>query len=150
MNILVCISNVPDTTSKINFIDEKIAPGEKASSEIGNMYTASIFMSLISSLVESLSSTKEFINKKIGFISYGSGSKAKIFEGTIQDNWEPKIKQLKLFEILDSRKKITISEYENLHRRKVSTNINNNKGVIKLVEINNGEFTEGLRSYLKH
>ena len=49
-----------------------------------------------------------------------------------------------------SRKKITISEYENLHRRKVSSNINNNKGVIKLVEINNGEFTEGLRSYLKY
>ena len=114
------------------------------------MYTASIFMSFISSLVESLSSNKEFINKKIGFISYGSGSKAKIFEGTIQDNWESKIKQLKLFEILDSRKKITISVYENLHRRKVSSNINNNKGVIKLVEINNGEFTEGLRSYLKY
>ena len=144
------IKKVSKSDTYKNFIDEKIAPGEKASSEIGNMYTASIFMSLISSLVESLSSNKEFINKKIGFISYGSGSKAKIFEGTIQDNWESKIKQLKLFEILDSRKKITISEYENLHRRKVSSNINNNKGVIKLVKINNGEFTEGLRSYLKY
>ena len=144
------IKKVSKSDTYKNFINEKIAPGEKASSEIGNMYTASIFMSLISSLVESLSSNKEFINKKIGFISYGSGSKAKIFEGTIQDNWESKIKQLKLFEILDSRKKITISEYENLHRRKVSSNINNNKGVIKLVEINNGEFTEGLRSYLKY
>ena len=144
------IKKVSKSDTYKNFIDEKIAPGEKASSEIGNMYTASIFMSLISSLVESLSSNEELINKKIGFISYGSGSKAKIFEGTIQDNWESKIKQLKLFEILDSRKKITISEYENLHRRKVSSNINNNKGVIKLVEINNGEFTEGLRSYLKY
>ena len=132
------------------FVDEKIAPGEKASSEIGNMYTASIFMSLISSLVEALSVNKDIINKKIGFISYGSGSKAKVFEGTIQDNWKSKIEKLNLFELLDSRKKITISEYENLHRRKVLSNINNNKGVIKLVKINNGEFTEGLRAYFKY
>ena len=132
------------------FVDEKIAPGEKASSEIGNMYTASIFMSLISSLVEALSVNKDIINKKIGFISYGSGSKAKVFEGTIQDNWKSKIEKINLFEILDSRKKITISEYENLHRRKVLSNINNNKGVIKLVKINNGEFTEGLRAYFKY
>ena len=67
-----------------NFIEDKISPGEKASSEIGNMYTASIFMSLISSLVEAFEKDRELINKKIGFISYGSGSKAKIFEGTIQ------------------------------------------------------------------
>tara|TARA_B100000902_G_C27316367_1_gene921587 strand:- start:3299 stop:4741 length:1443 start_codon:yes stop_codon:yes gene_type:complete len=132
------------------FVDEKIAPGEKASSEIGNMYTASIFMSLISSLVEALSVNKDIINKKIGFISYGSGSKAKVFEGTIQDNWKSKIEKLNLFELLDSRKKITISEYENLHRRKVLSNINNNKGVIKLVKINSGEFTEGLRAYFKY
>ena len=132
------------------FVDEKIAPGEKASSEIGNMYTASIFMSLISSLVEALSVNKDIINKKIGFISYGSGSKAKVFEGTIQDNWKSKIEKINLFELLDSRKKITISEYENLHRRKVLSNINNNKGVIKLVKINSGEFTEGLRAYFKY
>ena len=48
-----------------NFINEKIMPGELASSEIGNMYTASIFMSLISSLVEASSNGNEFANKKI-------------------------------------------------------------------------------------
>jgi hydroxymethylglutaryl-CoA synthase len=62
-----------------SFIEEKISPGERASSEIGNMYTASIFMSLISSLIEANINNKDFENKKIGFISYGSGSKAKIF-----------------------------------------------------------------------
>ena len=35
-------------------------------------------------LVEAFEKDRELINKKIGFISYGSGSKAKIFEGTIQ------------------------------------------------------------------
>ena len=133
-----------------NFINQKIAPGEKASSEIGNMYTASIFMSFISSLDEAISDGKDLNNKKIGFISYGSGSKAKIFEGTIQNQWIDKIKKIKLFQNLDSRKKISIDIYEKLHRRKVSSNINNNEGIIKLKGIDNGEFTEGLRNYFKY
>ena len=133
-----------------NFIDQKIAPGEKASSEIGNMYTASIFMSFISSLDEAISDGKDLNNKKIGFISYGSGSKAKIFEGTIQNQWIDKIKKIKLFQNLDSRKKISIEIYEKLHKRKVSSNINNNEGIIKLKGIDDGEFTEGLRNYFKY
>ena len=133
-----------------NFINQKIAPGEKASSEIGNMYTASIFMSFISSLDEAISDGKDLNNKKIGFISYGSGSKAKIFEGTIQNQWINKIKKIKLFQNLNSRKKISIDIYEKLHRRKVSSNINNNEGIIKLKGIDNGEFTEGLRNYFKY
>ena len=133
-----------------SFIREKISPGEKASSEIGNMYTASIFMSLISSLVESLEKDRKLENKKIGFISYGSGSKAKIFEGTIEKDWIKKTKLTKLFENLDNRKKVSIDVYEDLHKRKISSNINNNDGVIKLSKIFNGEFTEGLRKYVKY
>ena len=133
-----------------SFIRDKISPGEKASSEIGNMYTASIFMSLISSLVESLEKKRELENKKIGFISYGSGSKAKIFEGTIEKDWIKKTKLIKLFDNLDSRKKVSIDVYEDLHKRKISSNINNNDGIIKLSKISNGEFTEGLRKYVKY
>jgi hydroxymethylglutaryl-CoA synthase len=33
-----------------DFVNTKISPGEKASSEIGNMYSASVFMSLLSML----------------------------------------------------------------------------------------------------
>jgi hydroxymethylglutaryl-CoA synthase len=132
------------------FIEEKIAPGEKASSEIGNMYTASIFMSLISTLVEGVNNNKDYKDKKIGFISYGSGSKAKIFEGTVQENWVEKIKEINLFESLNKRKKISIDVYENLHNRKITSNINNNDGIIKLTKISDGEFTEGLRNYIKH
>ena len=133
-----------------SFIKEKISSGERASSEIGNMYTASIFMSLISSLEDAVENDKNFVDKKIGFISYGSGSKAKIFEGTIQKNWVEKIKPIKLFESLNNRKRINIDTYENLHKRKISSNINNNDGIIKLSKISKGEFTEGLRNYIKY
>ena len=144
------IKKVAKSSIYKSFVEEKISPGERASSEIGNMYTASIFMSLISSLVEAVEKNKKFENKKIGFISYGSGSKAKIFEGTIQKNWMHKIKPINLFESLNNRKKINIDIYENLHKRKVSSNINNNDGIIKLSKISNGEFDEGLRNYKKY
>ena len=144
------IKKVSKSDIYMSFIDDKISPGEKASSEIGNMYTASIFMSLISSLVEALEKDRELENKKIGFISYGSGSKAKIFEGTIQRDWKKKTKPIKLFENLDNRKKVSINIYEDLHNRKIASNINNNNGIIKLSKISNGEFTEGLRNYKKY
>ena len=114
------------------------------------MYTASIFMALISSLVDGFENDKDFENKKIGFVSYGSGSKAKIFEGTVQKNWIEKVSSIKLYDSLNKRKKISIDIYENLHKRRVTSNINNNDGVIKLNRISDGEFTEGLRNYLKY
>jgi hydroxymethylglutaryl-CoA synthase len=144
------IKKVSKSSLYKNFVENKIAPGEMASSEIGNMYTASIFMSLISSLVDAANNDKKFEDKKIGFISYGSGSKAKIFEGTVQKNWIKKINTIKLFDGLNKRKKISIDIYEKLHNRKITSNINNNDGVIKLNKISDGEFTEGLRNYLKY
>jgi hydroxymethylglutaryl-CoA synthase len=144
------IKKVSKSSLYKNFVENKIAPGEMASSEIGNMYTASIFMSLISSLVDAANNDKKFEDKKIGFISYGSGSKAKIFEGTVQKNWIKKINTIKLFDGLNKRKKISIDIYEKLHNRKITSNINNNDGIIKLNKISDGEFTEGLRNYLKY
>ena len=144
------IKKVAKSSIYKSFVEEKISPGEKASSEIGNMYTASIFMSLISSLVEAVEKDKKFENKKIGFISYGSGSKAKIFEGTIEKDWIIKTEPIKLFENLENRKKVSVDIYEKLHKRKISSNINNNDGIIKLFKISDGEFTEGLRNYRKY
>ncbi len=133
-----------------NFVEQKIAPGEKASSEIGNMYTASIFMSFLSMLSYHLKNQKSIDGNNVAFISYGSGSKAKIFEGNIEKDWIKKTKLIKLFENLDSRKKVSIDVYENLHKRKISSNINNNDGIIKLSKISKDEFTEGLRNYIKY
>ena len=61
------------------FVQDKILDSEIASSYIGNMYTASIFMSLISLLYHSYSRKRNISGENIGFLSYGSGSKSKIF-----------------------------------------------------------------------
>ena len=108
------------------FITNKIAPGEKASSSIGNMYSASVFMSLLSMLNYHYDSGTEIMNQKVGFISYGSGSKSKIFQGEIQENWKDKIQTSKLFDSLKNRKEISFENYQDLHKSKSIPPLSNN------------------------
>lgn len=104
-----------------DFIAHNISAGELASSEIGNMYTASIFMAFLSFLSHSLNTSKAISGETIGFIGYGSGSKSKVFEGTIQDTWPSKLKDVKLFEYLENRTAIDVDTYQNIHQSKLDT-----------------------------
>ena len=131
----------------LDFVKNKIMPGEIASSEIGNMYSASIFMSLLSLLTNAFKNQIEITENKVGFISYGSGSKAKIFQGIVQSGWKKQIKGLKLFEILESRKKINIETYEKLHKNQILNPLTSDINVVKLSKIESGEFNLGLRRY---
>jgi hydroxymethylglutaryl-CoA synthase len=129
-----------------SFLADKIVDGEKASSEIGNMYTASIFMSLLSLLNISYDDNRELSSNKVGFFSYGSGSKAKVFEGVIEKNWKQKIKSSHLFHHLEKRTEIDIETYENLHKNEITKPISKNT-VIGLSHINNESNRLGLREY---
>ncbi len=129
-----------------DFVEKKIKSGELASSEIGNMYTASIFMALLSYLSETLNKSLNIDGNKIGLIAYGSGSKSKVFEGTVQANWESKISDVKLFEYLDSRTPIDLETYENLHRSKLDQPVHDGSK-ISLDYIESDEFNYGLRRY---
>ena len=75
-------------------------------------------MSLLSMLNVHYDNGSEIKDQKVGFISYGSGSKAKIFQGIIQENWKDKIQTSKLFESLNNRKEISFEDYQNLHKSK--------------------------------
>ena len=131
----------------LDFVKNKIMPGEIASSEIGNMYSASIFMSLLSLLTNAFKNQIEITDNKVGFISYGSGSKSKVFMGIVQSGWKKQIKGLKLFEILESRKKIKIETYEKLHKNQILNPLTSDINVVKLSKIESGEFNLGLRRY---
>ena len=104
-------------------------------------------MSLLSMLNTAIKDNQELSNNKIGFISYGSGSKAKIFEGIIQDNWKEKVKFSKLFEVLNNRIDIDFETYEKLHKNQIADPIFSLNNSIKVSSIQTGEFTKGLRNY---
>ena len=127
-------------------IKEKIAPGEQASQRIGNMYTASIFMAFLSKISLSPEEGKNLKNKRIGFLSYGSGSKSKVFSGTIQNMFENQIHGINLFDSLDSTTTIDFKTYEDLHQRKLESPISKTSG-FSLKKIGEKDLETGYRFY---
>lgn len=110
----------------IQFINDKIEKSQRASSEIGNMYTASIFMALLSALQTSFNENEELKGKEIGFLGYGSGSKSKVFAGKVSENWKNVVAKWDLFEGLKNRTAIGFETYEKLHRKQLENSVNEN------------------------
>ncbi|MBG6060912.1 hydroxymethylglutaryl-CoA synthase [Flavobacterium sp. CG_9.1] len=105
------------------FVAEKLMPAEIASSLIGNLYTGSIFMGLLSTLAHYYDTKKEISGTTFGFLAYGSGSKSKVFEGTIQPNWKSAMISVHLFETLEKSLEIDFETYEKLHKKEQRTSI---------------------------
>lgn len=100
-----------------DFVKQKLQPAELASSLIGNLYTGSIFMGLLSALCDAQRNKREISGTKFGFLAYGSGSKSKVFEAHIQPDWSRAIEKVRLFETLENSQEIDFDTYEKLHKK---------------------------------
>ena len=129
------IKAIAQTEEYKKLVAEKIEITQRASSEIGNMYTASIFMALLSALEVSLKNEEELAGKEIGFLSYGSGSKSKVFAGKVGDEWKQVVAKLNIFETLKQRTPIDFDTYEKLHRKQLETSVNKDWKGFGLVKI---------------
>jgi hydroxymethylglutaryl-CoA synthase len=128
------------------FVQKKINTAQLASGQIGNMYSASIFMSLISELVYKKDDLKA--GERFGFIAYGSGSKAKVFEGHLAKGFASSVNNLQLEERLADRQAIDFETYEQLHRKVLKTSVNQPKHEFVLKHIANpGDPLVGNRVY---
>ena len=105
------------------FVTEKLIPAELASSLIGNLYTGSIFMGLLSTLAHFHDNEKEISGSKFGFLAYGSGSKSKVFEGKVQDDWKEAVAKCRLFETLKNSFEIDFKTYEKLHKKEKNISV---------------------------
>lgn len=117
------LKEISKTPEYKNFVEEKLMPAELASSLIGNLYTGSIFMGLLSTLAHFYDSGKEISNTTFGFLAYGSGSKSKVFEGIIQGEWKSAISNTTLFETLAKSFEIDFDTYEKLHKKEQKSSI---------------------------
>ena len=120
-----------------NFVTEKLQPAEIASSLIGNLYTGSIFMGLLSTLAHFYDNKIDVSSKKFGFLAYGSGSKSKVFEGTIQSEWKSAFANINLFETLEKSFEIDFDTYEKLHKKEQKQSIREPKSEWILERIEN-------------
>lgn len=129
------------------FVAEKLEKAQRASQLTGNLYTASIFLALMSALESDFNEHSEISGKKLGFVAYGSGSKSKVFEGIVQKGWKDVVKGFKVFEKLAQRQAIDYDQYEQLHLGLQTEPIYKEKGRWGLHRIGSEGVTLGARYY---
>lgn len=121
------LKEISKTPEYKNFVEEKLMPAELASSLIGNLYTGSIFMGFLSTLAHFYDSEKEIAGNTFGFLAYGSGSKSKVFEGIIQNEWKSALTSVNLFETLNKSFEIDFNTYESLHKKEQKQSVQSPK-----------------------
>ena len=130
--------------------ESKLASSLVASSMIGNLYTASLYLGFRSSLEFEYKKGIDLKGKRIGFGSYGSGSSAMVFSGVIQPEYKKIVDCMDLESELGNRKKLTWEEYEELHENKLSPDESmvNTKKEFVLVDVQTEKETRGERRYV--
>ncbi|MEG0284566.1 MAG: hydroxymethylglutaryl-CoA synthase [Vagococcus sp.] len=84
---------------------------------IGNIYTGSLYLSLMSLLDHSDNTLKE--NDLIGFFSYGSGAVGEIFSGRLVPGYENFLMKEEHIAMLDERYDLSIEEYEAIFNKEL-------------------------------
>ena len=127
--------------------ESKLSSSLVASKMIGNLYTASLYLGLRSSLEYEHRKGVDLAGKRIGFGSYGSGSSAMVFSGFVLEDYKEVLSRMHLDEDMRNRRKLTLEEYETLHRGQLSTGqpILDGKGEFTLSSI---DAETGERSYV--
>lgn len=109
---------------------------------VGNLYTGSLYLSLIS-LLEQSEALKG--GDKIGLFSYGSGTVAEFFSGELVPGFEEQLRKAEHEELLNRRKALSIEEYEKMFSEKLEAQQKFEQvGVFGLCEIN-----DNIRHYYK-
>lgn len=138
-NLTEDIKTISKSPEYLEFVNQSIFPSEIASGQVGNMYTGSIFLGMLSTLCFHLQQNTNLTNKKFGFIAYGSGSKSKVFEAEVQEHWQSVIEKTQLFETLNNSTEIDFGTYISLHKkeRKQSVLQPKNEFVLDYIEKEN-------------
>ena len=105
------------------FVKEKLEKASRASSLVGNMYACSIFLALMSTLESDCQDDSDLVGKRFGFLGYGSGSKSKVFEGTLQPEWKSVVSNFKVFEKLEKGTALDYETYEKIHRKQLKESV---------------------------
>ena len=130
--------------------ESKLASSLIASSMIGNLYTASLYLGFRSSLEYEFEKGIDLEGKRVGFGSYGSGSSAMVFSGVIQPEYKDIVKNMNLVSELEDRRRLTLEEYESLHENRLSPekSMLHSKKEFVLVDVKTETESKGERRYI--
>lgn len=80
---------------------------------IGNSYTASVYLALTALLDQA----DDLTDQAVGFLSYGSGSVAEFFAGTVVPGYREHLRTAAHRKAIDRRKSVKYARYRTLHER---------------------------------
>ncbi len=139
--------SISKTEEYMLFHAQRIEKGQRASSLIGNQYTGSIFLALMSTFESDYEDNVDISGTSLGMCGYGSGAKAKVFEGRVNPRWREVVAGWNVFERLSGRLAIDQVTYEELHKGTRDGSVVKPKGEFALVEVSDDETFEGVRTY---
>ena len=141
------LRSITKTESYRKFVNEKLEKAQRASGQVGNMYAASLFLALMSTLESDFADDVALKNKRFGFMGYGSGSKAKVFEAQVQPRWREVVGNFNLFDKLAQRQAIDYPTYHKLHTGKAKQSVETPAAEFALSDIGTEGTTLGARYY---
>jgi len=94
----------------------KIEPSLMASKQVGNIYTGSMYLAFCSMMDEHKHAGKDLTGTRVGFGSYGSGCSSIVFSGILKEGWTDTVNNMNLRGMLESRRQLSMIEYEALHQ----------------------------------
>lgn len=131
----------------LDSFDEKIASSTKAPELVGNSYSASVFVGLDSILEND---GTDLTGRNVILCGYGSGSHAIIQANVFGEGYRQWSKGLDLMGRLSASRKLSIEEYEKVHRGEIQPQDwpSGSKKMFRLKSIGvGGTSTEGDREY---
>jgi polyketide biosynthesis 3-hydroxy-3-methylglutaryl-CoA synthase-like enzyme PksG len=90
--------------------ERRIEPSLAYCVEIGNVYSATVYMALCGLIDHAEIDTV----KRVGFYSYGSGCSSEFYSGTISPYAKQVLQEMRIKQHLDRRYPLTMAEYEHL------------------------------------
>jgi len=132
----------------LDSFEEKIGTSTKAPELVGNSYSASVFVGLDSILENDKS---DLTGTNVILCGYGSGSHAIIQANIFREGYRHEAKKLDLMNRLGTSKKLSIEEYEQIHRDEIrpGTWSSDSRRMFRLESIGAaGTSAEGDREYV--
>lgn len=83
---------------------------------VGNLYTGSLYLSLLSLLQNS---EQLSAGARIGLFSYGSGAEAEFYAGVLQASFKEGLMGMDYEQVLQQRRKVSVAEYEELFNKQL-------------------------------
>ncbi|HUJ25806.1 MAG TPA: hydroxymethylglutaryl-CoA synthase [Myxococcales bacterium] len=106
------LDGLPEAEADATFAAQ-VAPSLRIPSQVGNIYTGSLWMAL-ASLLEA--EAAQLAGQRVGLFSYGSGCMAEFFAGTVADEAGAFAAQLQISGALERRRRLSFAEYEAIRR----------------------------------